>query len=160
VAGGAGYPEFMQRPTRGVATPLLAAGLLVVSLAGCAIQPASAVTDDEARDRFFGALDETQTLVGGQWQVLDDPTARECVIPLWVAGERYPALRVGDAPLSVVLAADRVETAWNEQGMRVTRTDVGNVVEVKGESSNGEVMIFRVSDSASTLLGESECRPT
>lgn len=146
---------------RGVATALLAAaGVLVVSLSGCAIKPASAVTDDEARDRFFSALDETQTLVGGQWQVLDDPTPRECVIPLWVGGERYPALRVGDAPLSVVLAANRVETAWNEQGMRVTRTDVGNVVEVKGESANGELMVFRVSDSASTLLGESECRPT
>ncbi len=151
----------MQRPLRRVATALLAvAGLLVVSLAGCAIQPASAVTDEEARERFFSALDDTQILVGGQWQVLDDPTPRECVIPLWVAGERYPALRVGDAPLSVVLAADRVETAWNEQGMRVTRTDVGTVVEVKGESANGELMIFRVSDSASTLLGESECRPT
>lgn len=151
----------MQRPPRGVATVLLAAaGMLVVSLAGCAIQPASAVTDDEARDRFVNALNDTQTLVGGEWQVLDDPTPRECVIPLWVAGERYPALRVGDAPLSVVLAADRVETAWNDQGMRVTRTDVGTVIEVKGESANGELMVFRVSESASTLLGESECRPT
>ncbi|MBX9718409.1 MAG: hypothetical protein K2X36_06150 [Microbacteriaceae bacterium] len=130
-----------------------------VALAGCAVQDPTPVTDLEARDRFMTVLDEAQDLVGGDWDVRDDPTPRECIIPLWIPGERYPALRVGDAPASVSTAADRVEDAWKAAGMRVTRTDISDVIEVKGESAEGELVVLRVSASASTLLGESECRP-
>jgi hypothetical protein len=150
----------MHRPTPfAVAAALGAVGLLTIGLTGCSIQQATPVTDSEAQERFLAALDETQSIVGGQWEVLDDPTPRECVIPLWVAGVRYPALRVGDAPVLASVAADRVESAWNEHGIRVTRTDIGDVIEVKGETAEGELLILRVSASASTLLGESECRP-
>lgn len=154
-AGRGGYPERMRRRT----VTSLAAVLVAVGLAGCAVQSSTPVTDLEARERFLAVLDETQGVVGGSWQTMDDPTPRECVIPLWVAGERYPALRVGEAPASVGAAADRVEAAWAEAGMRVTRTAIGDVVEVRGESAEGEVVVLRVSESASTLLGESECRP-
>lgn len=148
----------MHRRTR---LPLVvaAATVLMVGVAGCAVQQPTPVTDAEARDRFLAELDDTQAIVGGGWRVLDDPTVRECVIPLWVTGERYPALRVGDAPMLASIAADRVEEAWNDAGMRVTRTDIGDVIEVKGESTDGELLVLRVSESASTLLGESECRP-
>lgn len=151
----------MHRRTRPrvAATALCVVAMLTVGLSGCAVQQATPVTDAEAHDRFLSALDDTQGIVGGQWEVLDDPTPRECVIPLWVAGERYPALRLGDAPVLASIAADRVESAWNEQGMRVTRTDIGDVIEVKGESAAGELLVLRVSENASTLLGESECRP-
>lgn len=148
----------MHRPAAQSVT-WLAAVIVAGVLAGCSGQQPSAVTHREARDRFLVILDEVQSIVGGEWNIMDDPTARECVIPWWVAGERYPALRVGTAPDSVRLAADRVEQQWSAQGMRVTRTDVADVVEVKGESADGELVLLRVSDSASTLLGESECRP-
>lgn len=154
------YPEPMHRRTLvAVTAAVVAVGLISLGLTGCAVQQATPVTDAEAHDRFLIALDETQSIVGGEWQVLDDPTPRECVIPLWIAGQRYPALRVGDAPVLVAVAADRVEAAWNEQGMKVTRTDIGEVTEVKGETSSGELLVLRISASASTLLGESECRP-
>lgn len=134
--------------------------LLVVALTGCAVQSPTPVTDLEARDRFLAVVDEAQQVIGGDWDVQDDPTARECVIPLWVAGERYPALRVGEPAASISAAAQRIEQAWDDAGMRVTRTDIGDVVEVKGESADGELIVLRLSESASTLLGESECRPT
>jgi len=146
------------RRIRGMAS-VAATALLVAALTGCAVQSPTPVTDLESRDRFLAVLDEAQELIGGEWDVRDDPTPRECVIPLWVAGERYPALRVGDPPASVSAAAERIEQAWGGAGMRVTRTDIGDVVEVKGESAEGELVVLRVSESASTLLGESECRP-
>lgn len=149
----------MHSRTHGRVALVLVGAVAVVALAGCAVQDPTPVTDLEARDRFLTVLDEAQELVGGDWDVRDDPTPRECVIPLWIAGERYPALRVGDAPASVSAAADRIEQAWSGAGMRVTRTDIGDVVEVKGESAEGELVVLRVSASASTLLGESECRP-
>ena len=132
---------------------------LPIAMGGCAVVAPTPVTDQQARDRFLTVLDDAQTLVGGDWTLMDDPTPRECVIPLGVAGERYPALRVGDAPAGVADAAERVEQAWTTAGMRVTRTELGEVFEVKGESAAGELIVLRVSDGASTLIGESECRP-
>ena len=63
---------------------LCVVGLLAIGLSGCAIQQETPVTDAEAHDRFLAALDDTQDIVGGEWEVLDDPTPRECVIPLWI----------------------------------------------------------------------------
>lgn len=146
-------------PLRVTVFALCAIAGVTFGLSGCAVQQPTPVTNAEAHDRFLAALAETQSIVGGEWRVLDDPTSRECVIPLGVTGERYPALRLGEAPVLATVAADRVESAWNEQGMRVTRTDIGDVIEVKGETTDGELLLLRVSESASTLLGESECRP-
>ncbi|WP_168915339.1 hypothetical protein [Microcella flavibacter] len=129
-----------------------------VSLSGCALQSPSEVTDAEARDRFLAVIDETQQLVGGAWQVDDDPTPRGCTVPVWVAGERYPALRVSEDPRGDG-HADRVQEAWEDNGLEVDRSLVGDVVELKAESEFGEVYLFRVSEQAMTLQGESECRP-
>lgn len=137
----------------------LTAALALLSLSGCALQSPSEVTDAEARDRFIAVLDEAQRTVGGSWDVQDDPTSRDCVVPLWVAGHRYPGLRVGDAPRSVDRSADAVEQLWRDEGMTVERAVVGDVIEVKATSEFGELYVFRVSGSASTLQGESECRP-
>lgn len=150
---------------RTAALAVLALSLLLslpIAVGGCAVLAPTPVTDEQARDRFLAVLDDAQALVGGDWTVMDDPTPRECVIPLWVAGERLPALRVGDAPAGVAGVADaaeRVAQAWSTAGMRVTRTEIGEVVEVKGESTAGELIVLRVSEAASTLIGESECRP-
>lgn len=152
-------PRAVAVAPRAVRVAVAGAAFVAIALSGCAVQVSTPVTDLEARDRFSAVLDDAQQIVGGEWTVMDDPTSRECIIPLWVTGERYPALRIGEAPASVTAAADRIEEAWTDGGMRVTRTDIGDVVEVKGESTDGELVILRVSERASTLLGESECRP-
>ncbi|MER3387102.1 MAG: hypothetical protein RIC81_12415 [Microcella pacifica] len=131
----------------------------VAALGGCTLQAPSGVEDEEARERFVALLDDTQAAAGGSWSVRDDPTPRECLIPLWVTGERFPALRLAEAPVSPALAADRVEEAWRAHDLEVTLTEVSDVIELKGESAQGELLLFRASDSAMTLTGESECRP-
>lgn len=136
-----------------------AAALGVAVLGGCTLQAPSDVGDDAARERFVALVDDTQAAAGGSWSVRDDPTPRECVIPLWVSGERFPALRLADAPVSPTRAAERVEEAWREHGLAVTVVEVTDVIELKGESAVGELLLFRVSDSAMTITGESECRP-
>jgi len=144
--------------TNSTSLRVLATAAVLVSLAGCALQSPSEVSDTEARDRFLAVIDETQRLVGGVWQVDDDPTPRGCSIPIAVSGERYPALRVSENPRGTG-HADRVEQAWEDNGLEVERSLVGDVVEIKAESDAGEVYLFRVSDQAMTLQGESECRP-
>ncbi|KQV24580.1 hypothetical protein ASC54_08585 [Yonghaparkia sp. Root332] len=135
------------------------AAMLLLGLSGCALEGPSGVSDTEARDRFIAVIDEAQRTIGGDWQVDDDPTSRECTIPLWVGGHRYPALRIGEAPSSVERTADAVEQAWRDDGMSVERQLVGDVVEVSATSEFGELFILRVSEGAATLQGESECRP-
>ncbi|WAB80728.1 hypothetical protein OVN18_09135 [Microcella daejeonensis] len=137
---------------------MLTIAAVLVGVSGCALQSPSPVTDAEARDRFLAVIDETQQLVGGVWQVDDDPTPRGCTLPVWVAGERYPALRVSEDPRGEG-HADRVQQAWEGNGLEVERSLVGDVVELKAESEFGEVYLFRVSEQAMTLQGESECRP-
>lgn len=114
----------------------------------------------EARAELYDVLDETQELVGGSWDNQDDPTARGCVIPIWVDGEKYPALRIGSPPDDPQVALAAILDAWDEWGFTVEKTIVGDVNELQAHNSYNELLIFRVSDDAMTLQGESECRPS
>lgn len=136
-----------------------AIALSVAALSGCVVVPGSGLSADEARSELYTSLDDTEDLLGGTWDNRDDPTARGCLIPLWVEGEHFPGLRLGSAPPDVDDAVDAVASAWAEWGYRVEQTLVGEVVELQGRDSLGELLIFRVTEDAMTLQGESECRP-
>lgn len=135
------------------------AALSLVGLSGCAIAAGSGLSAAEARDAFTVILDETQAAVGGHWEVRDDPTARGCTIPLWVEGERFPALRVSELPDPQADALDTVRELWQELGLSVESSEVGKATELQATGKHGEALIFRISDGGMTLQGESECRP-
>jgi hypothetical protein len=136
-----------------IASPLLALG-------GCAVTAGSGLSSDEARGELYEVLDQTEETVGGVWENQDDPTARGCVIPLWTEGEMFPGLRIGPAPRDMTDTLETVERAWSEWGYRVEHTRIGDVVELQGRNSLEELLVFRVSQDAMTLQGESECRPS
>lgn len=136
-----------------------AIALSVAALSGCVIAPGSGLTAVEARAELYESLDDTEGILGGQWENRDDPTPRGCIVPLWVDGEQFPALRFGDAPSDVDRAAEAITTAWTEWGYRVEQTLVGEVIELQGRNGLGELLIFRITADAVTLQGESECRP-
>lgn len=131
----------------------------LLALGGCSLNAGSGLSAVEARSDLYAALDDTQEVVGGQWENRDDPTARGCIIPLWVDGEQYPGLRIGTAPDDVDGTLKTVIEAWDEWGYRVEQTLVGSVNELQGRNSLDQLLIFRVSDDAMTLQGQSECRP-
>ena len=131
----------------------------MLALGGCSLHAGSGLSPLEARAELYDALDDTQDLLGGTWENRDDPTARGCSIPLWVEGETYPALRVGDAPAAPDEVIDTVQDAWTDWDYSVEHTLVGEVNELQGRNSLDELLIFRVSGEAMTLQGESECRP-
>jgi hypothetical protein len=140
-------------------TMLIAAAVTVLSLSGCVVAPGSGVDADAARERFISVLDSTQEALGGPWENRDDPTARNCTIPLWVEGIRYPGLRLGEEPESPAAALDTVEQHWETLEVAWERTEVGDVTELRGSNPSGDLFIFRANDDAMTLQGESECRP-
>jgi hypothetical protein len=145
------------RATRSVACAALT--LSVVAMSGCVVAPGSGLTPDEARVELYEALDSTQELLGGEWENRDDPTARGCLIPLWVEGQHFPGLRLGSAPDDIAAAVTEVTEAWVEWGYRVEQTVIGKATELQGRDSVGELIIFRITSDAMTLQGESECRP-
>lgn len=116
-------------------------------------------TAEEARDSLYATLDKTQELLGGRFDNQDDPTARGCALALWSEGDHFPALRLGAAPADPQRAVSAVSDYWSELGYDLTMATVGAVVEVQGTGETGESLILRVSDDATTLQGESECRP-
>lgn len=132
---------------------------LVLALSGCALSTGSAQSPSEARDAFRAVLDGTQQVLGGEWEISDDPTARGCVIPLWVDGTRYPALRLAPPPADSDAAVQLVSAHWEELGYSIEISTVGDATELEGTNPYGALVIFRISSDAMTLQGESECRP-
>lgn len=145
-------------PSRGMGV-VCAIALPLLALGGCAIQPASGLSASQARVQFYSVLDQTQAAAGGTWEVLDDPTARGCVIPLWVEGESFPGLRIGPAPRDPQQLANQVSAVWLGWGYSVVRSRIGQVIQLQAHSDSDELLLFRVSPTAMTLQGESGCRP-
>lgn len=141
---------------RALLVPTIA--LTLVGLSGCALSQGSGLSPHESRDAMYDVLRSAQVMLGGIWTIEDDPTPRGCVIPLWVDGSQYPALRVGTAPDDTERAATLVTTAWAELGYEITRTDVADIIEIRATRPLGELLVLRVGADSMTLQGESECR--
>ncbi len=119
----------------------------------------SGATPEQARERLLEVLDETQDALGGDWANLDDPTPRNCTVPLFADGIQYPALRLSGAPGSRAGALETVRDLWQHEGYSIEQNHVGDVRELTAHNDAGDLFIFRVSAEAMTLQGESECRP-
>ncbi|MBX3098769.1 MAG: hypothetical protein KF761_04250 [Salinibacterium sp.] len=125
-----------------------------------------APTLEQTRDDFYAVVDSTADLVGGEWENLDSASSRGCVISFGLAGRTYSALRLApmaneqDTTAPGTTAVLRSVTAsWTELGYTVERTRIGPVVQLLARNEANEQLIFRVSDRAMTLQGESACRP-
>ena len=115
---------------------------------------ASAPTLTEARDAFYETIDDTEQLLGGTWDVQDDPSPRHCELQSGGSGLNYSALRI--APADTITS---VAGVWETWGYSVQADTIGPVDQLIGTNEAAEVLILRSSDRATTLLGESECRP-
>ncbi|CAN5306349.1 hypothetical protein BH09ACT5_BH09ACT5_00050 [soil metagenome] len=111
----------------------------------------------EARDRFYALIDDAQQTAGGDWANQDDPDSRGCALPGGGSGRAFSALRIADEPVPAAAAA--ITSAWDDLGYSLERTEIGPVTQLVATREGGQILIFRVSDRAMTLQGESECRP-
>ena len=115
---------------------------------------ASGPTLTEARDAFYETIDDTEQLLGGTWDVQDDPSPRQCELQSGGSGLNYSALRIAPGDTITPVAA-----VWEEWGYAVQTDTIGPVDQLIGTNEAAAVLILRSSDRATTLLGESECRP-
>ena len=115
---------------------------------------ASGPTLTEARDAFYATIGDTEELLGGTWDVQDDPSPRHCELQSGGSGLNYSALRIAPSDTIIPVAA-----VWEEWGYAVQTDTIGPVDQLIGTNEAAAVLILRSSDRATTLLGESECRP-
>jgi hypothetical protein len=129
--------------------------LPVLLLGSCmrAPQPAALPATD-----FLAVIDDTQRLVGGVWENQDDPNSRGCVLADGSSGSTFSALRISTSPVEA--AQTTVAASWEDLGYSVQTMAVGPVAQLIGTGELGEQLIFRLSDRAMTLQGESGCRPS
>lgn len=137
--------------------PLVLSALALATLTGCSIGSATA---GELSGNFASTLAETELLLDSRWEIRDDPVVRACTTSGGIAGTRSPALRIATGTFDGPLITDSVAAAWTAWGYGVTVTELATVSEVQARGLEGEYLIFRVSDAAATLQGESACTPS
>lgn len=148
----------MRSTAQGIARGVGAACFLVLPvllLGSCMRAPlpaAAPVTE------FLAVIDDTQRLVGGVWENQDDPNSRGCVLADGSAGRTFSALRIAASPVNAVQSS--VAASWEDLGYSVETMTVGPVIQLIGTGELGEQLIFRLSDRAMTLQGESSCSPS
>ena len=149
---------------QGIARGVGAACFLVlpVLLLGSWMTQAQAATSGgpslaEARAALFAHVDDAQQIAGGSWQSQDDPDSRGCTLPDGTSGRAYSVLRIASDPSATAIPLLTGE--WTGLGYEVERAEIGPVTQLIATSADGELLIFRASDRAMTLQGESECRP-
>lgn len=113
--------------------------------------PAAVVATD-----IFVVIDATQDLVGGEWDVRDDPNSRGCVLTNGGPGRTFSALRISSDP---IVSVPSVTAAWEDFGYAVDALAIGPVTQLTGTADDGSLLIFRLSDRGMTLQGEGECEP-
>jgi hypothetical protein len=138
--------------------------LPVLLLGSCMVRVGPAQAPDapslaEAHTALLATLDDTQELIGGVWSNQDDPNSRGCILGDG-PGRTFSALRTS-APVADLVAdpSSAVAAAWEHAGYTVDSTEIGPVTQLIGTSAGAALLIFRLSDRAMTLQGESECRP-
>ena len=147
--------------SRGAVCAAAGAAVSAITLGGvlavCSPQPAPSAA--EAQAHFLSLLEQTQDAVGGTWENRDDGTPRDCDLEPWGRGEQYPALRIGSSPRDALSTLQIVSDHWAGEGYHVERSGSGTVLELQGRTGSDELVIFRISDYAMTLQGESACHP-
>lgn len=131
--------------------------LLPVLLLGSCMTPGQvALAPASSADDFLDVIADTQSVVGGEWAVHDDPATRGCLLPDGTAGRTVSVLRIASSPLTRLNA---VAATWEDLGYDVERISVGPVTQLIGINAANEKLIFRGSTLAMTLQGESACAP-
>lgn len=147
------------RPLR----PAVVALGVVFALAGCAAPAAPLPTDSpqETQAVLVDLLDETQEIVGGEWQIQDSPSPDPCQLPgsgdegVTFTGSRTLATGLDeDALLAVV---DQLEN----EGFEVGRARVGPFENVRGVMPGNQAFYVLLSsgERVANLTGQAPCVP-
>lgn len=142
------------------------AGLAVLMLAsGCAAPAVNEVSVDspqESQDRLLALLDETQHLIGGEWENEDSPSPRDCELPgsgdtgtTFTGARSKPGPGLDEAGISEVLAF------WEGEGFDAGSKPMGVLTSVLAVDPDNEAYYVEllVGEQATQLNGQAACVP-
>jgi len=142
---------------------LIAAVAAVLALVGCATEGQSDMTAETARDELAALFDETETLLGGDWENRDDPAPYECTTAGGGVGVQYAFSRLGDGATdeaTIDAHLDEVAALWGEHGYETEVVREGDLgPRLVGGNDRRSRITFAMSTEGSFLSGGSDCEP-
>lgn len=132
-------------------------------LSACSADPGGARVDAfEAKRSIVDVVEHTTQAIGGEWSVYSGPAAESCDRAGAAPGARWSYIVERVAPAGVDPAADveRVEQAWEEQGIAVERFESGAADPLLGVRGSGGPVTsigFNAFPQRYSVTGESTC---
>lgn len=140
---------------------LLVAAAAVLS--ACSAEPGGARADaSEAKRSIVDVVEHSTASIGGEWSVYSGPAAESCDRAGAAPGARWSYIVERTAPDGVDPAVDveRVEQAWEEQGIAVERFESGAADPLLGVRGSGGPVTsigFNAFPQRYSVTGESTC---
>lgn len=132
-------------------------------LSACSADPGGARADaSEAKRSIVDVVEHTTASIGGEWSVYSGPAAESCDRAGAAPGARWSYIVERVAPAGVDPAADveRVEQAWEEQGIVAERFESGSadpLLGVRGAGGPVTSVGFNAFPQRYSVTGESTC---
>lgn len=145
---------------------LTIAGLAVLMLAtGCAAPaPTDASVDSpqESQDKLLALLDETQELIGGEWENEDSPSPRDCELPgSGDTGTTFTGARSTQGPGLDQAGTSELLKFWKSKGFDSGTKSMGVLTSVLAVDPDNEAHYVEllVGKQATQLNGQAACVP-
>ena len=138
---------------------------VVVAVTGCASPPPDADTrhsPKESQAALLALLDDTQQLVGGEWQNEDSPSPRDCELPgSGDTGTTFTGARSLAAPALDDATVSKVLDFWEGEGFEAGSKAMGALTSVLGVDPDNKANYVEllIGDQATQLNGQAACVP-
>lgn len=133
--------------------------------AGCAAPPGQSEpvdTPKQSQEKLLALLDETQQLIGGDWENSDSGSPRDCQLPgSGDTGTTFTGLRSQEMPALDDATTAEVVALWEKRGFEAGTGAMGILTSVLGVNPDNETYYVElsISDYSTQLSGQAACVP-
>lgn len=140
-------------------------GAAALMLAGCAAPVDGSTPDDspkESQEKLLALLDETQQLIGGDWENQDSGSPRDCELPgSGDTGTTFTGARSQEMPALDDDTVAKVFEFWEGEGFEAGEAGMGVLTSVLGVHPDNKsyYVELRIGEQATQLSGQAACVP-
>lgn len=140
-------------------------GAVVLMMAGCTApsdtsQPAD--SPKESQQKLLALLDQTQELIGGDWENHDSPSPRDCELPgSGETGTTFTGARSQKMPALDDETVSQVLNLWEKEGFEAGESGAGALDSVLGvdPANKAYYVELMIGEHATQLNGQAACVP-
>jgi hypothetical protein len=143
----------------------IAGTALVLGLMGCsspAADPSTQASPKEAQVALLALLDDTQQIIGGEWENEDSPSPRDCELPgSGDTGTTFTGARSLKAPELDDASVSKVLKFWEGEGFEAGSKTMGVLTSVLAVDPDNKAHYIEllIGEHATQLNGQAPCVP-